>query len=612
MRVKWTISDGAQSFEFKDQNLTSLHREWATLATGRVMFSAERVKWDSDPAWPALTWLTICKDGIPWFVGRRMLVQHTGTAVREGLDYELVDPWWDIEDVTFHQPKLTWDQYGLPVYEDVTEYIYNQDPYGNKLHTGQMITEALNWVLTDRSRAHLRAPFQIGTIEPTADVPWRYEQDRKCAEVIREMASHTSNAHAWFAYSSGLPRFHYRLLSSMTSTTIIVPSNYQRHEVKLKQRVDLACEGVVVRYKTVQSSGGGQKAVYQTEQYPTNAGLYGTRRLFHTIDLAAGSATYRQARVRTVPLNIGTVGWWEGHLPEYNSAKNPRVKIASITNVTADDPSVDPETLKRETCDEVPEWTGFTTGQQTFRCKATVNTYADDAQTQLLIPIEVELTVGPITLTNAGASSQDETYSELADFDPAEPKPIDLAKTYFNAINPVGWEGEVVIREREVSTPPPGSLMGKGFVAYEGTLINLAGGRSEWTSMNAVPVGISQDVDSGETRIALGFPAHLSIDMLMEHQRKARHRIENLYYAAERVTGKKTGGALTTGGNPVNNRGGSAIVKMKRLVIDNDTRKIDLNPADLTKDAKFVSKPECDAVTGESAGEKCYLCEKDD
>ena len=223
MRVKWTISDGAQSFEFKDQNLTSLHREWATLATGRVMFSAERVKWDSDPAWPALTWLTICKDGIPWFVGRRMLVQQTGTAVREGLDYELVDPWWDIEDVTFHQPKLTWDQYGLPVYEDVTEYIYNQDPYGNKLHTVEMITDALNWVLTDRSRAHLRAPFQIGTIEPTADVPWRYEQDRKCAEVIREMASHTSNAHAWFAYSSGLPRFHYRLLSSMTSTTIIVP-----------------------------------------------------------------------------------------------------------------------------------------------------------------------------------------------------------------------------------------------------------------------------------------------------------------------------------------------------------------------------------------------------
>ena len=549
---KWAIQVGDTVTEFKDAKLTGLHREWKSFDIGRCFFSAEKVAWDSDPAYAHMTPITILKDGQPWFHGKRLLVTHDGGSSREGLDYELVDAWWDVCDVTFTQQRLVFNDAGEAVYIDVTEYIYNQDPYAHKLHTGQMMTEALNCVLYDRSQASLPAPFTLGTVEPTADVPWRFEHDKKCIEVIREMQQWTPKAVGYLDHSTTPhPTLHIKLPSSMSSSTIYVPSNYERHEIRLKKREDLNVEAVFVAYKRIIPIGTFQAARYTVDRYPDGASQYGYRRVFQTVDLDNGNSGGGggiEVEMKTALLDYNNIAWWEQRCPQYDHNKNKLIQISSIRSVSYDNTDANPSTWKNELVGGcIPTSTSFTGKQQVFRAIVRCKVWNEEAHTNLLFDQDIHIATGNLTVVNGGSGSGSNYYSggSSESSELAEPTPSGLPATFYNGVNSPGWEGDARIAAREV---------GENFA---GKVVNISGGRTEWQSMNAVPQSVSQDADIGLTVLTFGLPQHLSIQDLVELQRRAKQRVT--FYSYERITGKGNGGKNQVPGSPLYGTAGAAI-----------------------------------------------------
>jgi hypothetical protein len=569
MPTRWTIAAGEAEYEFKDSRLTSLHREFKQLDVGRCFFSAEAVAWDSDPAWPIFTELVIKRNGVPWFQGKRMIVNHEGRPAREGLDYELVDAMWDIEDVTYLQSRVVLDAGEDPVYVDVSEYIFNQDPYGNKLHTGEMITDVLNWCLYDRQQAGLAVPFQIGTIDADADVPWRADQDRKCIEVIREMHGWHPSFVGWLDHSTTPPTFHYRKPANLRKVTITVPNATQRHEISLRKREDLICEAVIIAYRKTVAFSAGQAIAYEFDKYPGGASQFGRRRVFQTVDLDAGQSASGGAvqEMITQQLRWGYIDWWEQHLPDYDHNKNPLIQISNlrdlqgnavtINSVIWDNTDAPPATWDNELIGGgVPATTGFTEKKQTFRAIVRCKIWKEAAHNNLLFDDDIQLTIGPISVVNGGSGTGSNYYqieSTLgAEF--AEPTPVNLAQKYHEGINGSPWEGAIQITEREVDDD------------FAGALVNIAGGRAEWENMDATVHSSALDVDAGKTSLQVGFPEHLGIQKLVERQRQSRGR--SVAYVFQRMTGEPTSNSQQIPAVPINTLGGETGAKKYKDVVE--------------------------------------------
>ncbi len=561
----WTICDSSTEYAFKTTHLSQLRRTWQSLAVGQCTFSADAVDFDSDPLWAHLTPLTIKKDGENWFQGKLLQVGHVGDASREALDYILVDAWWDVLDVTFLQQRLVFDSQGNSSYTDVSEYLYGQDPYGNKLNNGEVITEALNCVLKDRAYAGLPVPFQIGIIDPDVDIPWRQEHDKKCLQVINEVLGYSPNVCGYLDHSASPPMLHIRTVTNLSSRTLTIPTAAQRHAVRLVKRDDLAVEAVIISYKRVVTVGAIQVSQYEVQKYPTGASVYGYKRVWQTIDLAAGSGGgYNSVEIEmvTTALNQDDISWWKSKLPQFNEDYNKRIEISDLQDVSWDYLDAGPSKYYNElTGGSVPESSGLHSAKQVFRCTVRCKLYNDDTthdETTLIFDGRIHLATNELTVVDGGSGCGSNFYESGTpeSVTLAEPTPVGLPQAFYNATHTPGWEGEIDIIERECSTD------------FAGCKINVAGGRGEWESMGAIPQTVELDADNGVTRLTVGLPNHLSIQDLVELQRKSRNR--TTIYTFERVTGKSASSASQISATPINNFGGIAPNLLYQIVLQTE------------------------------------------
>ncbi len=81
----------------------------------------------------------------------------------------------------------------------------------------------------------------------------------------------------------------------------------------------------------------------------------------------------------------------------------------------------------------------------------------------------------------------------------SEPAPAGLAALYWASLKPVGWGGTITTREFQCS----------GAVRV-GRVLNVLGGLSDWTSMNALVQEVEEIISTGETIIRIGPPSHLA------------------------------------------------------------------------------------------------------
>jgi hypothetical protein len=96
-----------------------------------------------------------------------------------------------------------------------------------------------------------------------------------------------------------------------------------------------------------------------------------------------------------------------------------------------------------------------------------------------------------------------------------EAPPIGLALEYFAALQTLPWEGFVNLHARDCDSG-----------VRPGKVLNLAGGRAAWATMNAVVQSVTEELQNGVTAIEFGPPEHLGpqdfVSMLMFNRKAAR------------------------------------------------------------------------------------------
>jgi hypothetical protein len=121
-------------------------------------------------------------------------------------------------------------------------------------------------------------------------------------------------------------------------------------------------------------------------------------------------------------------------------------------------------------------------------------------------------------ITSSDIATGGVTFQNVTSFSLGEPlPPIGLPLAYLQSLTPAQWEGTCTIVEQECSgSVTPGKVLN----------ISGAGVPPAWSSMNAMVAAVDEDWDTGETRITLGIPRHLSVADMIELANVSRWRNE--------------------------------------------------------------------------------------
>jgi len=128
-------------------------------------------------------------------------------------------------------------------------------------------------------------------------------------------------------------------------------------------------------------------------------------------------------------------------------------------------------------------------------------------------------------------NAESKTYTELTSWSASEPVPPGFAQYLYECLAPLHFEGELTTVEPECSDPLP-----------IGSIFNTSDGLPDWQAMNALVVGVEEDIDRGATTVRFGPPLFLGLQELEELFRANLGRLPS-YKLNQRTTGKTTAGA---------------------------------------------------------------------
>ena len=503
-----------------------------------------------------------------FFTGRLYRLPRKGSGPAESIDYELRDCWLDFEQNVFQQQwnVITGhDESGNPTIaaEYRSECILGMDLTGDALNSGEQIGAIVEWAIS------VGAYCQIGDIAVSAPVPFDEITDLPCSECIKKMVRWTPDAVAWFDYSTLPPTFNVTRRADCEAAYLAFAR--EPEELNINSLPYLMPPGVVIRFIEITNSNDGSADVEViVDDYPT--GTSGTEygAMVMTCRLAEGQSTYQKQPIKVqAPIPIAnsagsddddggdssggpsddpTILWWQRKVPWLSNLGTPGGTYSPsdiadqlvITNVYGvfdvgegdDDGSgtvsvVDGDTINADYANEllqgtVADWMNVNVAKTSWSALVkysypsdisayssqdwdAVNVFGPDDGSGYSTPVCVTTKA---TATNAVTS----TYSQMTGYTSPEPPAVGLAETLFESVGTLQYEGQYTTISSEV-----------GYWRL-GLVLNIAGGREEWATMNALLQEIEDDLDLGRTTLKFGPAGHLTLQDLMEQLRANRTR----------------------------------------------------------------------------------------
>lgn len=399
------------------------------------------------------------------------------------------------------------------------------------------------------------APFQIGTITlPTCYPPFRELVCASCAEAINQCLRYAPDAIVNFDYTSTPPTIHIRSASALTPVSLALAGNAGRFSLApyLEQRVP--CVRIIYEVKGSSSYWYPEIDIYP----PTATGReYGA--LNQVVNLKGGStpqAENTEIIAYAIPADQSETDcdWlklrcnWLRHGLDAD-AGSPHIRNLVMDNFRVWELDVEGNKVKELVRADYPR--ELVQGTITPLMQLPVNQGGDNikctrARAEIIIDYDYynyqvgeyddhvgTFRGGVIAVNFIATDAEDKTYRHSTGGSAGEPlPPVSMAEVLYNALNRSQYRGTIPLTTEEVGDIAIGL----------GNTLNLTGLRAEWATMNALIVGIDDDLRTGTRTITIGPPPQLSLSDLVELCQPARHRRPANTHA--RKTGDDTEGGL--------------------------------------------------------------------
>ena len=587
--MTWLLTYSGTTKSFSDWGLSNLRRNRVSQAQDTVSFSCPG-PYDATELFPYGSIITISFQPdvgatVPWFYGKVIQVPRSGSGSEESMDYVLAGPWWFLDNLVFQQE---WEA-GNPDYDPEdpgteeptipyfkSRVILGQTTTGTRQTSGQVISDVINYAIASG------APVQLGTIEPDLQIPFDEQNDITCAEAIRRMLRWSPDAIAWFDYStSPYPTFHCARRSALQSLAIALSGveGSQPSALSVMPRPDIQVPAVVLKFEQTNTINGVDYESVTTQKFPLTATGREFAALTATLQLAGTQATILSQKIKAKTIDLIADNFWIAHDDTYLTTDTMVHAVQAGTHIPAVPPYWN-ELIEGQ----IQDWmTGVHFQEVIYTAIALVTIY-DNAAHDHIIKKELKALSCKIIATDACGvipppGEKTQTYQRVTSLVAGETVPVGLAESIYNSLNPLQYDGKITLTEEECGLALALSeVEGR---ARLGFTLNLSGGLAAWATMNALIQQIEEDVDSGITTISFGPPEQLSVQDLMEFLRANRGRGVAFSYQ-KRVDGQSasgSGGAIELSGpTPLFNTAGAS-GQTKLLVVTDDTRKINLDPA---------------------------------
>ena len=199
-------------------------------------------------------------DNTKQFDGLRTDRHALSDAKKAASDYTLEDEWYFLDRCPYNQmmkivSNLATGAYTTLPYVNVVLFQpnpgqnYNPAPVSNHIHTGQQITDILNWAIL------LGANLQVGQIDCARYCAWYPQTNLKCGDALRHCLRLHPDCFTEIDYSTTPPTFHVRKRANLQRVTL--PYEYtdasgRVHQVlDIQERPELQAGRVAIFYRSI-------------------------------------------------------------------------------------------------------------------------------------------------------------------------------------------------------------------------------------------------------------------------------------------------------------------------------------------------------------------------
>lgn len=509
------------------------------------------------------------------FQGRR--TDNVGEASGEaaGTELTLEDAWYDLRWLTLQATwqTITGGTVGSPTYGTVAwpdcvlfqatpGVSYSPAPVNAHITTGQALREILNYAIS------CGVNLQVGQIDPALYVPFYPVRSVRCAEAIKHCLRPHPDCTTEIDYTTTPPTFHVRQRSHLTALTLpyagmAAPASgvVQTHLTsEVRPRPDLVASRVGIYIKETSVIAGQTVVSVGSDIYPaTSSGL---RSLDASVDITGPRTTQVTARLTSTVFDPTNLAWWALKVPALAQPETVPGSLA-LLNTAINDGSKDGITVVDETGAPVDLATyayvledhgtahawmrlsgggavwvtkAIVTGHFTYQRRKNVGTAASPVWVSIRTandhphPVRIKLTNSPSAVY---------TLNQL--LSTGEVYPAGLAQQLYNSLATLQYEFEHTILEQPFTTIIKPGKHG----------LNIAGGASEWTTMNAMVQEVvihfinspATGLTSARTQVRCGPVAHLEAGQLVQLFNMFQNRDLSRINPNERASGVPNGGA---------------------------------------------------------------------
>lgn len=504
------------------------------------------------------------------FAGRITDVVRSASGESEGYNVLVCGSWEQFENTIYRQEWLESDTSAIYAPHCVLYYggWDSQNGQDIRLNTIDQIAD----ILSCANESTLSASFQFdsSTFPSSGHYPPFDERlNLTVADALRTVLANHPNLLLYFDHSTNPPTCNVRMRSDLSAVSFALSS---LASVDVKRRDDLIPSAVCLAYIYTDTISGKTYTHTEFDYAPhisgeteseTKARLYQSGTLWGTYEMQGSNSEYAEQKYTVDPILWNSVLSDPAYAKSFFQTRCPEIQGYTINSISVDT-NYAPTYPNFLIDGAIQSWQNKDSATDTFKAKAVVsrsdaNAPTDDSS-QVIEKKDVELQFAATT-TNLGGGSLVQRHTgtdrKLIGYDSGELVPWGFAQALYNEWQTPQYEGSVMLVQQET----PASY-------YLGKVLNITGGRSEWSTMKALITEVTEDFANGNLTISFGTGGWIDLNARVAWMRACYNR--RYSWRRNLKTKGEDSESNTIGIDAVpNSEGGSPVADYRRLVLFN-------------------------------------------